>query len=116
MNRTLTLLPMGVFAVAGLVLLLGWGAATAERGGAAPAARRHVVEIKGFEFEPAELVVAAGDTVVWINRDFATAEDEAWDSGSLDEDATWQMIAEASGRQPYFCRFHPTMKGMLVVE
>lgn len=109
-----------VFAIAGLVLVLGWGAATAEPGGAAPAARRHVVEIKGFQFEPAELAVAPGDTVVWINRDFvphtATAEDSAWDSGSLDEDAAWQMIAATQGRQPYACRFHPAMKGVLVVE
>ena len=32
-------------------------------------ARMHTIEIRGMEFHPAELTVALGDTVVWINRD-----------------------------------------------
>ena len=120
MNRSTILHRMGLFAAAGLVLALSGGGAVFEPHGAAPVAKRHVVEIKGFGFEPAELTVAPGDTVVWINRDLvphtATAEDEAWDSGTLGENASWQMIASAKGRHHYFCRFHPTMKSALVVE
>ena len=120
MNRSTTLPGMGFFAIVALVLALSGEAASLEPRRAAPVAKRHVVEIKDFGFEPAELTVAAGDTVVWINRDLVphtvTAEDEAWDSGSLGENASWQMIALAKGRHPYFCRFHPTMKSALVVE
>lgn len=50
----------------------------------------HRVEISGFEFSPSELTVSVGDTITWINRDIAphtaTADDDSWDTGTLNTD------------------------------
>lgn len=104
-----------------LLLLPGTGGLLGLRAQRPPApAQRHVVEIHDFRFEPAQLVAALGDTVVWINRDIvphtATGVDETWDSGTLEETESWSLVVQAVGQQVYYCRFHPTMKGALRVK
>ena len=85
-----------------------------------PAPRSHTVEIRGFAFLPATLEVAAGDTVLWINRDVvphtATRDGRGWDSGSLGPEQAWQLVVASRESQPYYCAFHPSMRGMLVVR
>ena len=85
-----------------------------------PAPRSHTVEIRGFAYLPATLQVAAGDTVVWINRDAvphtATRDGGRWDSGSINAEQTWRFTASSPGSQPYYCAFHPVMRGELVVR
>jgi plastocyanin len=84
------------------------------------AARVHRVEIKGMAYAPAEVTVAAGDTIVWVNRDIVphTVTDEArqFDSGSVSPAAEWSQVARDRGRTSYTCTFHPTMKGAIVVK
>jgi len=76
--------------------------------------------MRDFAFTPAEVDVAAGDTIVWSNADFvphtATARDAAWDSKAIDGSATWRFVARKRGRHEYYCAFHPTMKATLVVR
>ena len=83
------------------------------------AARRHVVEMKAFGFEPAQLQVQAGDTVEFVNRDAvphtATATDQAWNTGQIEAGASGMWIVAGVGEQSYYCIFHPTMKGKLEV-
>jgi plastocyanin len=78
------------------------------------------VEIRGFAYLPATLEVAAGDTVVWINRDAlphtATADGRSWDSGSIGAEQAWRLTAPSPGSQPYYCAFHPVMRGEVVVR
>lgn len=78
-----------------------------------PKAVTHVVEIREFRFEPSDLVVSAGDTIRWINRDpvphTATARDSTWDSGRIAAGGNWQMVAVADGTADYFCVYHPNM-------
>jgi plastocyanin len=87
---------------------------------AGPAPRSHTVEIRGFAYLPATLEVAAGDTVVWINRDAlphtATRDGRLWDSGSINAEQSWRLVAASPGSQPYYCTFHPVMRGELVVR
>ena len=49
----------------------------------AAGADRHVFEIVKFKFVPAQLQVAAGDTIVWVNKDIVphtiTSTDKSWD-------------------------------------
>ena len=82
--------------------------------------QRHVVAMRDFGFEPQHLTVAPGDTVVWVNRDIvphtATQSNEQWDSDTLQEGESWSLVVQDVGRQAYSCRFHPTMKGTLLVE
>jgi len=84
---------------------------------ASGSAQTHVVEIHGMAFTPAALDVAVGDTVTWINHDVvphtATAEDGAWDSGSLKQGAEWSLVVKASGPVDYRCAFHPQMTGVV---
>ncbi len=79
----------------------------------ATAPSEHVVEIRGLEFHPDRLEAAAGDTIIWINRDFVphtvTADDETWDSGEIATGAEWRMTVGENTSGPYYCRFHPMM-------
>ena len=80
----------------------------------------HTVTMDGTAFEPRELTVRAGDTVVWVNKDpfphTATAKDGAFDSKSIDVGKSWTYRTEKKGEFPYLCAFHPTMTGTLRVE
>ncbi|ETW94442.1 MAG: hypothetical protein ETSY1_34835 [Candidatus Entotheonella factor] len=81
---------------------------------------RHRVNIQRFTFEPASLVVAPGDTVVWVNLDIVphtiTATDESWDSQTLQANGAWEMRVTEAMTGDYFCRFHPTMVGQVKVK
>lgn len=87
---------------------------------ARPEPARHTVEMRGFEFHPASLTLAPGDTVIWVNRDVvphtATGPDGAWDSGSIAAGASWSRVFTAADSAAYACTFHPTMTGLLVVR
>lgn len=73
-----------------------------------------------MEFRPAELRVDAGDTVVWVNRDFvphtATAPDSSWTSPPLAEGERWSMVAPSADAGRYLCVFHPVMEARLIVD
>ena len=81
---------------------------------------KHTVTIEGTRFSPETLTVAAGDTVVWVNKDIiphtATANSKAFDSGMLSPDASWTYTAKTKGDFPYVCTYHVTMKGRLRVR
>lgn len=83
--------------------------------------KTHTVEIRGMAFHPADLTVAMGDTIVWINRDIvphtATAGGATkWDTGQLLQGQTGRYIAHHAGVARYACTFHPTMHGKLIVR
>ena len=84
------------------------------------AVRVHRIEIKDMVYTPAEVTAAAGDTIVWVNRDIVphtvTGEARQFDSGSLSPAAEWSLVARDRGRSSYTCTFHPTMKGAIVVK
>jgi plastocyanin len=78
------------------------------------------VTIDNFTFDPPTLVVAAGSTVTWVNRDdvphTATSNDKSFDSGPLDTDDRFSRKFEAAGTFPYYCAVHPHMTGTVVVR
>jgi plastocyanin len=77
------------------------------------------VKIRNFKFEPANLAIAVGKTVQFINLDeephTATATDGAFNSKALDTNQTWNYTATKPGTYPYLCSIHPFMKGTLTV-
>jgi plastocyanin len=77
------------------------------------------VKIRNFKFEPANLAIAVGKTVQFINVDeephTATATDGAFNSKALDTDQVWNYTATKPGTYPYLCSVHPFMKGILTV-
>lgn len=80
--------------------------------------RTHTVEIRGMEFHPAELTVAPGDTVVWINRDIVphTATAKAWGTDVLSQGQSGRIVARRAGTIRYVCTLHPTMHGTLRIR
>lgn len=81
--------------------------------------RKHVVTIREFVFEPAELRVSLGDTVVFVNEDVvphtATADDRTWDSGLMKHQDVWELRVDANTAESYFCLYHPNMKATLQI-
>jgi plastocyanin len=77
------------------------------------------VKIRNFKFEPANLAIAVGKTVQFINVDeephTATATDGTFNSKALDTNQTWNYTATKPGTYPYICSVHPFMKGTLTV-
>jgi plastocyanin len=86
---------------------------------AAPTPATHTVVIRGMAFVPAKLEVKAGDKIVWKNEDIVPHRvfaKKAFDSSSIDAQATWTLVAWQKGTFPYVCNFHPTMTGEVVVR
>jgi plastocyanin len=94
-------------------LLAGAGAAQA-------AGKTHAVTIEGMKFVPERLEVAAGDTIVWTNKDFlphsVTATVAKVESGDLGPQKSWRFVARKPGEMKYICRLHPVMRGVVLVK
>ena len=104
-----------------LVASLAVGAGTGLAAGAAtrkPAT--HTITIEGSRFDPSTLAVAAGDTVVFVNKDpfphTATPRAGAFNSQSIAAGQSWTYTAAKQGDFAYTCTFHPTMRGTLRVK
>jgi plastocyanin len=79
----------------------------------------YTVEIKQMQFQPAQLEVQKGDTVIFVNHDLVahnvTEEaSKAWASPTLPNDSSWKLVAMQSA--DYYCTLHPVMKGKVVVQ
>ena len=79
----------------------------------------HKVEISNMKFSPTTLTIKAGDTVSWKNKDrmphTATAKNKAWTTASLGNGSSGTVTFDEKGTHAYICRFHPGMKGKVVV-
>jgi plastocyanin len=79
----------------------------------------HVVEMKQMQFQPAELSVKDGDTVVFVNHDMVAhniteASKAVWSSSQLPPEKSWSLVVHRDWN--YICTIHPTMKGKIEVK
>jgi plastocyanin len=78
----------------------------------------HAVHIKNMKFDPAEINVAAGDTITWTNDDMVdhdiTENNKAWSSGALNTGKSWSRVMTAG--TDYYCSIHVVMKGKIRVN
>jgi plastocyanin len=87
----------------------------------APAVTRRVysVTIDNLAFAPTSLTVRVGDAVQWINKDMflhsATSPNNSFDV-ALKPNATAGVVMLRAGVYSYICRYHPAMKGQIVVQ
>ena len=85
--------------------------------GIAPA---NVVRIQDFAFSPAQVTVAPGGTVIWVNcgtqQHSSTADGGAWDSGLLPRFTTFERRFDTAGNFPFHCTPHPFMQATVVVQ
>lgn len=77
------------------------------------------VEIVDFAYDPDPVTIQTGGKVIWINRDAAphtaTAEDGAFDTGTLEQGKLKSENFKESGTYSYICEIHPTMHGTVEV-
>lgn len=78
------------------------------------------ITIQGEAFSPATINVAAGTTVIWMNRDpvahTVTSDTDVFASGTLSQGDSFSFIFTESGVYPYHCTIHPNMRGTVTVE
>lgn len=75
-------------------------------------------------FRPMELTVTVGTEVVWTNEGdnphTVTADDRAFDSGTLEPGQRFSVTFDQVGRVPYYCQIHGApgsgMFGVVVVQ
>src|SRR5215212_10173745 len=76
------------------------------------------VEIRNNAFNPAELHVAPGSTVTFVNNDnvphTATSDTKLFDL-EIPPGVSYPVVLEGEGTVPYHCELHPDMKGTIVV-
>jgi plastocyanin len=77
------------------------------------------VDIRDHAFSPAQLNVAPGTTVTFVNNDTephtATADNGLFDTGVLEPGYSFDVFLEGSGTVTYHCELHPDMQGSIVV-
>lgn len=92
---------------------------------ATPANGEVRVSIKNTEFRPAEITIASGVTVVWVNDDSfshsvtaGTHENPSglFDSETIEGEGTFRHTFEDTGSYRYLCKFHPDMIGRVIVQ
>ncbi|MEO3413819.1 copper-binding protein [Roseovarius sp. CAU 1744] len=73
----------------------------------------HEVAIRDFVFDPGHLRVAVGDRIRFTNHDLvphtATAQDGSWDTGTLEQDQSAELLVTPEWTGSYFCAYHPSM-------
>ncbi len=84
-------------------------------------AQTHVVEIKDFEFSPKKIHIVQGDTVRWENHDKDRGHSVSISISGFTEsdkfypDESYAQQFKEPGEYPYFCGYHPGMKGVVYV-
>jgi plastocyanin len=85
-----------------------------------PRPKTYTVSLEGMRFQPDDLTVAPGDTIVWVNKDLvshtATSETGGFDSNLIQPEKAWKLTIKKKGDFAYVCLLHPTMKAMLRVK
>ena len=80
------------------------------------------VAIKNYAYDPAQLTVNVGDTVVWTNEDSAphtvTVSDgpEKFNSPNLNKGDSFSYKFTKAGTYNYYCAVHPDMKASVTAQ
>ncbi len=86
----------------------------------ATAAASGAVTIADFQFTPAQITIAQGDTVTWTNNGptahSATAPDGSFDTGIFPAGQSRSHTFNDAGSFSYICTPHPNMQGTIVVQ
>jgi plastocyanin len=82
-----------------------------------------IVLIRGFSFLQDTVRIQRGMSVTWVNCEqpniephTSTSDTNAWDSGSFGPGESYTQPFNSAGTFSYFCRPHPTMRGVVIVS
>jgi plastocyanin len=75
------------------------------------------ISIIDFAFNPSEVSVEKGTTVIWTNMDAIphSVTGDFFSSGTLNSDESFTYTFDEDGTYEYHCSFHPQMKGKIIV-
>ena len=78
------------------------------------------IVMKNFDFSPMDVTIAAGDTVVWTNKDgephTVASADGVFHSPALDEGDSFRFTFDHPGVYKYICSIHPKMRATVTVK
>ncbi|HUV82924.1 MAG TPA: plastocyanin/azurin family copper-binding protein [archaeon] len=76
------------------------------------------VTIKDLAFDPANVSISVGDTVIWKNEDNVDHQIKIGDVEStlFSEGETFNHTFNTTGTFSYICTIHPSMKGTVIVK
>jgi plastocyanin len=77
------------------------------------------VSIEDFQFDPAEVAIQPGDTIMWVNEGntphTVTSDDGQFDSEVLNPGESFMFTFPEAGTFNYHCEIHPFMTGSVTV-
>jgi plastocyanin len=77
------------------------------------------VTIEDFDFDPPDVAIQPGDTVMWVNRGntphTVTSDDGLFDSEVLNPGESFMFTFPEAGTFSYHCEIHPFMTGSVTV-
>jgi plastocyanin len=78
------------------------------------------VDIKDFAYAPPTITVGVGEKITFKNTDAVahtvSADDKSFDSGNMDQNATWSHVFATAGTYKYTCAYHAFMHGTIIVK
>jgi plastocyanin len=117
--RKLIWLLLAALGMAGALVVLGPSAAAPAADGTRVLMVDNEPDLTNWHFDPAEVTVPAGATVVWENKGkedhTVTADDKSFDSGTKRTGGTFERAFPKPGRYTYHCAPHPWMTGAVRV-
>ena len=77
------------------------------------------IVMENLVIAPAEVSAKVGDTIEWVNKDVVAHTATAQQGGDFDvmlpAKKNRSLVLNKAGTFPYYCRFHPNMKGVLKI-
>jgi len=77
------------------------------------------VTIEDFDFDPADVAIQPGDTIMWVNRGntphTVTSDDGHFDSEVLNPGESFMFTFPEAVTFSYHCEIHPSMTGSVTV-
>lgn len=102
-----------------LLSSLSGGALLLAPGSAFAIPHTYTVVVDKMKFGPVPTGLHKGDIIIWANHDFlrhsATASSHAFDV-DLPSGAMKKMVLTKTGTFLFVCRYHPGMRGTLVIK
>lgn len=76
------------------------------------------VAMRDYKFDEQEITIKEGTTVIWTNYDSAphTVDGEGLNSGTISKEESWTYTFTTKGLYDYYCSYHPSMTGTVIVE
>ena len=78
------------------------------------------ISVKDFAFQPSELTINKGESVIWTNFDAANhiirENTGLFESAKLNQGQSYSYKFETAGTYEYHCTIHPNMVGKIIVR